>query len=63
MTLAIDLHHDLASMTDEVGNVAAHRRLPPETGAIKAMRFQMTPKQLFGPRHDAPHLPGAPSLT
>jgi hypothetical protein len=53
VALAIDLNDEFTGVRDEVSDVVAHRTLPPKSEPDKAMRFQVTPQQVFSTRHRA----------
>ena len=47
MLPAIQLDHQLGSMTYEIGDIASDRDLAPETRAVQAMIAQLGPENTF----------------
>jgi hypothetical protein len=54
VTFTVDFDNEFAGVRDEICDVAAHRTLPAKPQSSKPMRFQMTPQQRLGTRHNAP---------
>jgi hypothetical protein len=47
----IKLNNKTRGMANEIHDVCAHRNLSTKAQAIEMMRLQISPEQLFGPRH------------
>jgi len=51
MRVTIDLNNDSRGVADEIDDVRAHGRLPPERQPVEMIRLEITPQQSLGARH------------
>jgi hypothetical protein len=51
MRLAIQFYDQSRGVAGEVGDIAAHRHLPPKAQTIEVMRLEIAPQQSLGARH------------